>query len=87
MRDGVWAHGEYTEFEAWIAGESRKIAVTRQAIDTYLSLTPDQSAVVTAEQRCAFVRDNLALVIAAANRKIDPSDPAADTVTIRGSDL
>jgi hypothetical protein len=42
---------------------------------------------MTAEHRAEFVRNHLALVIAAANRKIDPIDQAADVITIRTGEL
>lgn len=87
MRDGVWTHGENAELEAWIAGESRKVAVTREAIEDDLGLSPDKAAAIPAEDRCKFVRDHLATVLAAANRKIDPIDRAADLVVIRTGEL
>jgi hypothetical protein len=87
MREGVWTHGEDTEFQAWIAGESRTIRVTREAIEGYLPLSSDSAAALNAEHRAEFVRNHLALVIAAANRKIDPIDRAADVITIRSGEL
>ena len=64
MRDGVWTRGQDTEFEAWIAGESRTIAVTREAIEAYLDLSPDKSAAMTPGDQCQFVRSHLAAVAA-----------------------
>lgn len=88
MRGGkVWTHGDNTELEAWIEGESSKVAVTREAIEDYLRLQPDVAAVMSREERREFVRDHLDEIIAAANRKVDPSDRAADLVTIRTGEL
>jgi hypothetical protein len=87
MREGVWTHGENTELEAWIAGESRTVRVTREAIESYLPLSSDSSASLTAADRAEFVRNHLALVIAAAVRKIDPIDQAADLIIIRAGEL
>jgi hypothetical protein len=42
---------------------------------------------MSAEARCNFVRDHLETVLAAANRKIDPIDRAADLVVIRTGEL
>jgi hypothetical protein len=87
MREGVWTHGENTELEAWVAGESRTIAVTREAIEAYLGLSPEEAAARTAEDRRKFVTDHLATVIAAAKRKMEPFDRSEDLVTIRTGDL
>ena len=87
MREGVWTHGQNTELQAWIGGESRQIAVTRAAIESYLDLKPDRAAAMSAEARCQFVRDHLGTVIAAAKRKMEPSDRAAEVVTIRAGEL
>jgi hypothetical protein len=87
MRLGVWTHGQNTEFEAWVAGERRTVIVTREAIGDYLQLSPEQAVAITAAERAAFVRDNLAVVIAAATRKIDPSEQEVERITLRSSDL
>lgn len=87
MRGGVWTHGQNTEFEAWIAGESRTVVVTRAAIETYLGLSPERAAAMSPEERVDFVSDNLPLFIAAANRKADAKDRAEDLITIRQGDV
>jgi hypothetical protein len=87
MREGVWTHGENTEFEAWVAGESRTIVVTREAIEDYLRLSPEAAAAMPARERADFVRQNLAAVIVAATRKIDPSEQEVEIITLRSSDL
>jgi len=87
MREGVWTHGENTELEAWVGGQTRKIAVTRGAIEDYLGLEPEKAAGMSAEARCKFVRDHLRTVIAAAKRKMEPTDHAADLVTVRRGEL
>ena len=88
MRSGqVWTHGDNTELEAWIEGESRRVAVTREAIEGYLRLQPDVAAAMSHEERREFVREHTEEIIAAANRKVDPSDRAADLVTIRTGEL
>lgn len=87
MREGVWTHGQDTTLQAWIAGESRTIVVTREAIEDYLKLDPERAGDMTAEQRSNFVRENLAMVIAAANRKAERGDHAEDAVVLRRGDL
>lgn len=86
MREGVWTHGEDTGFEAWVAEKSRKVIVTRQAIEDYLGLDPVRAAALSHEARRDFVIDNLALIIAAANRKTNPSDDA-EAVMIRTGEI
>ena len=87
MREGVWTHGQDTTLQAWIAGESRTIAVTREAIEDYLKLDPERAGDMTAEQRSSFVRENVALVIAAAHRKAEQGDHAEDVLVIRRGEL
>jgi hypothetical protein len=83
----VWTHGQNTEFEAWIEGESRTVVVTREAIEDYLGLSPDEAAAMRPAERADFVADNLALLIAAANCKIDAIDRAEDLITIRTGEI
>jgi hypothetical protein len=87
VREGVWTHGRDTTLQAWIAGESRTIVITSEAIEHYLKLGPARAADVTAAERRKFVEGHVALVIAAANRKAEPSDHAAEPVMIRKGDL
>ena len=59
IRNGVWTHGQNTEFEAWIEDESRVVVVTREAIEDHLALKPEEAAAMTAPERVDFVSDNL----------------------------
>lgn len=87
MREGVWTHGRDTSLQAWIAGESRTIVVTAEAIETYLKLGRAKAMDMSADERRKFVEGHLALVIAAANRKAEPSDHPAEPVIIRRGEL
>lgn len=86
MREGVWTHGDDTGFEAWVGEKSRKVIVTREAIEDYLRLDPVRAAAMSAEERRLFVIDNLAVMIAAANKKTDPADET-DAVMIRTGEI
>ena len=86
MPDGVWTHGDDTTFEAWVGERSRRVVVTRKAIEEYLQLDRSQAATMSAQERLDFVVDNLSMVIAAANRKTDPSDQT-DLVMIGTGEL
>ncbi|MEO8453520.1 MAG: hypothetical protein ABI454_00015 [Sphingomicrobium sp.] len=69
MREGVWTHGEDTGFEAWVGEKSRKVIITREAIEDYLRLDPVRAAEMSAEERRHFVIDDLAIMIAACARQ------------------
>jgi hypothetical protein len=84
MREGVWTHGEDTGFEAWVAEKSRKVIVTREAIEDYLRLDPVRAAAMSAEERRHFVIENLAIMIAAANRKTNPEDDTENVMIHTG---
>ena len=86
MPEGVWTHGDDTTFEAWVGDRSRRVVVTREAIEDYLQLDRERAAAMSAEERRNFVADKLSIVIAAANRKIDPLDQT-DLVMIRTGEL
>lgn len=87
MRDGVWTRGEDTEFEAWIDGGSRTIAVTREAIEHYLALRAEEAAAMSADERRRFVRENISLAVAAASRKANTADTGAQPLTLLGGEL
>jgi hypothetical protein len=87
MRQGVWTRGTNTETDAWIAGESRTIVVTKEAIEAYLHLSVRSAAAMTAEQRRHFVEARLPMVISAATRKASATDHAGDSITIRRGEL
>lgn len=83
----VWTQCDNTEFQAWIEAESRRIEVTREAIQDFLRLPPDAAATMPPEGRREFVRDHLSEIIAAVHDKIDPSDRTADFLTVRTGEL
>jgi hypothetical protein len=87
VREGVWTHGRDTSLQAWIAGESRTIVVTADAIEDYLKLGPAEAADMSALERRRFIERNIALVIDAANRKAQQSDHPAEPVIIRKGEL
>jgi hypothetical protein len=87
MRDGVWTRGENTELEVWIGGQARAVVVTSEAIEHYLALTPEEAAIMSANERRKFVRDNISVVVAAANRNILANVDSLDMITIRSGEL
>jgi hypothetical protein len=87
MREGVWTRGEFTELEAWVAGRSRTVVVTREAIEQYLALRAGEAAGMSADERRRFVSGNVALVVAAANRKADATDLGVGPITLSGGEL
>jgi hypothetical protein len=84
--DSIRSVGANTLVEIWIDGKLRSICVTRAAIHESLGLFPDQSAALSDDDRCEFVRKHMALVIAAARTRLR-DDPEAGTVVIDSGHL
>jgi hypothetical protein len=88
MRDGeVRSLNEDVVVHLAIRNQERHITVTREALEDFLHLTPDEAAQFTVQQRCERVRKNLPAVIAAVNRKIDLGSPTADVIVIFAGEL
>ena len=87
MAGEIWTHGGNTELEAWIAGESRRVIVRKEAIDGYLRLDPNEGAAMSAADRREFVRLHLREIIGAANRKLAATSETAHIVKIESGDL
>jgi hypothetical protein len=84
--DSVRSMGESTLVDLWLEGRFRAITVSRQAIDTFLKLTPDRAAAFTDSDRVEFVRTHLALVVKAAAAQLR-ANPAADAILIEPGEL
>lgn len=84
--DGIHASGDDTLVNVEIEGIWRRVTLTRGAIGQYLSLTPQAALAMSADQRCDFVRSNLAYVFAAARRRVRTN---SDTrrIVIRSGEL
>jgi hypothetical protein len=83
--DSIRASGTDTLVDIWVNGKLRAICVRRDAIEAYLGFV--QPARMSEEDRCEFVRKNLPLVVTAVKTRLRDINPAADTVTIEGSQL
>ena len=80
--DSIQSSGENTLVTIWVEGKLRAIAISREAIETFLQLPPERAMSMTDEDRREFVRTHLRLVTAAARTQLLSADPSADTVTI-----
>ena len=87
MAGEIWTNGGNTELEAWVAGESRRVIVTREAIDGYLRLDPHEAVPMSAADRREFVRLHLREIIEAANRKLAATSETAHIVKIQSGEL
>jgi hypothetical protein len=76
-----------TVLDIHMNGQRRFVAVTREAIVRYLKLRPEQALDLDRRLRYQFVRDNLEIVLRAAQRKLDSANPNADLVMIRAGEL
>jgi len=85
--DSVRTSGSSTLVDMWIDGKLRAITVSREAIESFLHLTPDRAAAMSDEERNEFVRTHLTLVVSGATAKLRNTDAAAASVTLDGGDL
>ena len=85
--DSVRSSGTSTLVDLWIDGKVRAIAVSREAIESFLHLTPDRAASMTEAERSDFVRTHLTLIITAATTKLRNTEADADSVSIDEGDL
>jgi hypothetical protein len=69
--EGIKSSGEDTLVNIELDGHWRRVSLSREAIEDYLQQSPEVALKMSADQRCSFVRDNLAYVFAAARRKIE----------------
>ena len=85
--DSVRTSGSSTLVDMWIDGKLRAISVSREAIESFLHLTPDRAAAMSEDDRSDFVRTHLTLIVTAATTKLRNTAADADTVTIEAGDL
>lgn len=64
--DSVRTMGDTTLVDLWIEGKSRAITISREAIECYLGLGPQDAASMGETERREFVRTHLSVVVAAA---------------------
>jgi hypothetical protein len=84
--DSVRSVGESTLVDLWIEGKFRAITVSRDAIDSFLKLSPDSANAFTDSDRVEFVRTHLAVIVKAASDQLR-SKPGADTIVIDAGQL
>lgn len=79
--DSVRAMGDSTLVDLWIEGRFRAITVSREAIASFLKLSPERADAFTDSDRVEFVRTHLATVVRAAAARLR-IDPGADSILI-----
>jgi hypothetical protein len=85
--DTIRPSGSDTLVDMWIEGKMRGVCVSRGAIEAYLGLMPDQSATMTEDDRCEFVRNHLTLVMSAARNRLQDTSLAAGSIVIEPGQL
>ena len=80
--DSVRTIGEETLVDVWVEGKMRSIVVPRAAIEALGNLSPGKVQLMSDEQRNAFVRDHLGLVVSAAAEQLRRSGQDDQFVTI-----
>ncbi|HET9812781.1 MAG TPA: hypothetical protein VFP57_03870 [Sphingomicrobium sp.] len=76
-----------TLVDLWIDGKMRAIAISRGAIEAHLGLAGDRAAAMSDDERCEFVRANLALVTKAARERLRETSPTASSIGIDAGQL
>ena len=79
--DSVRATGNDTVVDLWIERKFRAVTISRQAIETFLQLTPQNAASMTEKDRREFVRTHLGIVARAATDHLR-IDPAAEVILV-----
>jgi hypothetical protein len=83
--DSIRASGTDTLVDIWIDGKMRAICITQEAIGAHLDF--EHVARMTDDERCGFVKNNMALVLSAAKARLREDDPTASTVVIDAGHL
>ena len=83
--DSIRASGTDTLVDIWIEGKIRAICITQEAIGAYLDF--DRVARMDDDERCDFVKNNLALILTAAKARLSEGDPTAGSITIDAGNL
>jgi len=84
--DSVRAMGDSTLVDLWIEGRFRAITVSREAIASFLKLTPERADALTDSDRVEFVRTHLSTVVRAATSQLR-FNPGAESILIDGRQL
>lgn len=79
--DSVRAIGDSTLVDLWIEGRFRAITVSREAIASFLKLSPERANAFTDNDRVEFVRTHLSTVVRAAAAQLR-LDPGAESILI-----
>jgi hypothetical protein len=85
--DSVRSSGDLTLVEMWIDGKLRGISISRQAIETFLQLTPERASAMTDEDRREFVRTHLGMLATAAKERLRHMYPEAKEIMIDAGQL
>jgi len=83
--DSIRASGSDTLVDIWIDGKIRAISISQEAIGAFLGF--ERMAGMSEVDRCAFVRNNLPLVVAAAKARLREAGPTAATIMIDAGQL
>jgi hypothetical protein len=86
ISQGVAASGNDTIVNIELDGLWRRVSLSRESIEEHLQLEPAIALAMSGDERCEFVRLNLAYVFAAARRKIKGRE-GAERIWIESGDL
>ena len=86
LSDEVRSSGGDTVLNIQINDSWCKVTVTQEALEHHLGTSHTKAADVSPEQRCQFVRDNMAFVFAGVRRKLR-DQPGAQRITLAAGDM
>lgn len=84
--DSVRTMGDSTLVDLWIEGKFRAITISRDAIESYLRLAPNDAAAMGETERREFVRTHLSVVVKAATARLRAT-PDSETIAIEAGQL
>ena len=84
--DSVRTMGDSTLVDLWIEGKFRAITISRDAIESYLRLAPNDAAAMGETERREFVRTHLSVVVKAATARLR-DNPNSETIAIEAGHL
>lgn len=79
--------GDITIFDMELMGKWRRVAVTREAIEDYLRLSPAEAAKLRPEDCVKFVEDHRPVIMRAAESKVRNGHATADVIMIMTGEI
>jgi hypothetical protein len=83
--DSIRASGTDTLVDIWIDGKMRSISISQEAIGAFLDF--ERVALMSDDERCELIKNNLSVVLTAAKARLREGDPTAQTIVLDAGHL